>query len=160
MNGIQTVDFLPGSQARELGFGGEPQLPLTDVSAWLHLCVCVCLCVDVYSHDEGFLPRRITRRRQTTRRHLRRTWTPAVPMTTWRTPWRTATVSQAAASTTSVTGPLSAGPILVAMATSHRSKPSCRTQRRRERASDGTQVSGKNRTQTWASCFHVVYVYF
>ncbi|XP_008325723.1 uncharacterized protein LOC103391293 [Cynoglossus semilaevis] len=30
MNGIQTVDFLPGSQARELGFGGEPQLPLTD----------------------------------------------------------------------------------------------------------------------------------
>ncbi|XP_039976726.1 uncharacterized protein zgc:92242 isoform X2 [Xiphias gladius] len=31
MNGIQTVDLLPGRKARELGFKEEIQLPLTDV---------------------------------------------------------------------------------------------------------------------------------
>lgn len=32
MNGIQTVDLLPGREARELGFKEKLQLPLTDVS--------------------------------------------------------------------------------------------------------------------------------
>ncbi|XP_071313296.1 SH2 domain-containing protein 4A [Trachinotus anak] len=32
MNGIQTVDLLPGREARELGFKEKIQLPLTDVS--------------------------------------------------------------------------------------------------------------------------------
>lgn len=61
---------------------------------------------------------------------LRKTQTPAAPMTTRRTPSRTAAVNQAAAWTTTATGLLSTDPILVTIATSCHSKPSvCQTQR-------------------------------
>lgn len=39
MNGIQTVDLLPGREAQQLSFKEDIQLPLTDVS--VSACVCV-----------------------------------------------------------------------------------------------------------------------
>lgn len=42
MSGIKTVDLLPGSEAQQLGYKEEIQLPLTDVS--VSLCVCVSVC--------------------------------------------------------------------------------------------------------------------
>lgn len=133
-NGIKTVDLLPGSEAQQLGYREEIQLPLTDVS------VSLCVCVWVWSlegkkaresESEPWncvsLKHRMTTRHRTS--HLRRMWTPAALTTTWRTLPRTVTVSRAAARTTSATGLLSTGPILVAMATGCRSKPCCQTQR-------------------------------
>lgn len=135
MNVVQTADLLPGRDAQQLGFKEDIQLPLTDVN------VSSCVCVWVWSwggkkssvlesepRNCVSLKHRMTTRHRTT--HLRRTWTPAAPTTTWRTPPRTATVNRAAARTTSANGLLSTGLlILVAMATSRRSKPCCQAQR-------------------------------
>lgn len=72
---------------------------------------------------------------------LRKTQTPAAPMTTRRTPSRTATVNQAAAWTTTATGRLSTDPILVTIATSCHSKPSiCQTQRTAAHRTEVTEL--------------------
>ncbi len=133
MNGIQTADFLPGREAQQRSFKEDIQLSLTDVS--VSSCDCVWLlklggreeqCNRVSPSKCVSLTHRMTRRHQATSR-LRKTRTPAAPTTTWATRPRTATVNQAAARTTTATGLLSTGPILVAMATSCCSKPSCLT---------------------------------
>lgn len=128
MNGIQTVDLLPEREARQISFKDDIKLPVTDVNVSPSACfVEADRCVGVRSSNGAFsLTHRKTWLHQTS--SCLRTWTPAAPMTTWRTPARTATLTQATARTTVVTAILSTAPIFVAMATS-RSKPSCQAQR-------------------------------